>query len=176
MSTASLDDVPSGARIFLDASIVVYYFTRKSAQCRRLLSRCERRDLFGVTSVVAFNEAAHRLMMLEATQPGAVTSGDVLRKLRKRPDLVRGLRAHAAEMQRIPGWGVEVLPVDLGRSLRAAAARETTGLLTNDSLILTTMRDEGITAIATADSDFDRFDDLRVFHPTDLGAAASALA
>lgn len=176
MSTANLDDVPSGARIFLDASVIVYYFTRKSAQCRRLLSRCERRDLFGVTSVVAFNEASHRLMMLEAVQSGAVTSGDVRRKLRRRPELVRGLRSHSAEIQRIPGWGIEVLPVDLGRCLRGAAVRAEAGLLTNESILLATMRDEGITALATADSDFDRFDDLQVFRPTDLGEAVSALA
>ncbi len=176
MSTANLEDVPTGARVFLDASIFVYHFTERSTQCRRLLARCERRDLFGITSVVAFNEAAHRLMIIEAVRSGAVSPGNVLRKLRRRPELVRGLREHVAQMQFVVAWGIEVLPLDLGRSLRAAAARESAGLLTNDSLLLTTMREERITAIATADADFDRFDDLQVFHPTDFGDAAPALA
>jgi predicted nucleic acid-binding protein len=176
MSTASLDDVPSGARVFLDASIFVHHFTERSAQCRRLLGRCERRDVFGVTSVVAFNEASHKLLIAEAIRSGAFPPGGVLRKLRRRPELVRELRVHVIEMQRVSAWGIEVLPVDLGRSLRAAAARETTGLLTNDSILLATMREETITTIATADSDFDRFDDLQVFRPTDLGSAAPTLA
>lgn len=176
MSTASLDDVPSGGRVFLDASIFVHHFTERSAQCRRLLGRCERREVFGVTSVVAFNEASHKLLIAEAIRSGVVASGGALRKLRRRPDLVCGLRVHVAEMRRVSAWGIDVLPVDLDRSLRAAAARSTTGLLTNDSILLTTMRDEAIVAIATADSGFDRFEDLKVFRPTDLGAAAPALA
>ena len=176
MSTASLDDVPSGVRIFLDASIFVYHFSERSPQCRRLLKRCEQREVVGVTSVVAFNEASHRLLILEAVQSGVVSSGKVLRKLRRRPDFACQLRLHVAQMQCVPAWGIDVLPLDLGRSLRAAAARGTTGLLTNDSLLLATMTDEAIRAIATADSDFDRFEDLKVFRPTDLGAAAPALA
>jgi predicted nucleic acid-binding protein len=79
-------------------------------------------------------------------------------------------------MQCVPAWGIDVLPLDLGRSLRAASARETTGLLTNDAILLATMRDERMTAIATADLGFDRFGDLQVFRPTDLGAEAPALA
>ncbi len=176
MSTASLDDVPGGARVFLDASIFIYHFSERSSQCRRLLKRCEQREVAGFTSVVAFNEASHRLLILEAVQSGVVSTGNVLRKLRRRPDLACQLRLHAVQMQCVPAWGIDVLPVDLGRCLRAAALRESTGLLTNDSVLLATMRDEGMTAIATADSDFDRFDDLRVFRPTDLGAAWPALA
>jgi predicted nucleic acid-binding protein len=176
MSTASLDDVPSGARVFLDASIFVYHFSERSLQCRRLLRRCEQRDVVGVTSVVAFNEASHRLLILEAVQSGVVSSGNVLRKLRRRPDLACQLRLHVVQMQCVPAWGIDVLPLDLGRSLRAAAARSTTGLLTNDSLLLATMTDEAIRAIATADADFDRFGDLQIFRPTDLNAAAPALA
>jgi predicted nucleic acid-binding protein len=89
---------------------------------------------------------------------------------------VRQLREHVVQMECVPRWGIEVLPLDLSRSLRAAAARPSTGLLTNDSLLLATMTDEAIKAIATADSDFDRFADLQVFRPTDLGAEAPALA
>jgi predicted nucleic acid-binding protein len=162
--------------VFLDASIFVYHFTQRSAQCRRLLERCERRDVFGVTSVVAFDEASHRLMILEAVQSGLVSSGGVLQKLRRQPDVACRLRDHVANMQLVPAWGIDVLPVDLGRCLRAAASQASTGLLTNDSVLLATMKDETMTAIATADSDFDRFDDLQVFRPTDLGSAAATLA
>jgi predicted nucleic acid-binding protein len=176
MSTSSLEEIPAGGRIFLDATIFVYHFASGSAQCRRLLERCERREVFGITSVVAFNEASHRLMMMEAVRSGLVSSGGVPRKLRQRPDLVRRLRDHIWQMQCVPAWGIEVLPVDLGRAVRAADLRLATGLLTNDSLMLATMRDERVSAIATADGDFEHVDELQVFRPTDLDLGAPALA
>ncbi len=64
-----------------------------------------------------------------------------------------------------------MLPVDLGRCLRAADVRAETGLLTNDSIIVATMRDAGLTAIATADGDFERVEGVQVYRPTDLGIA-----
>ena len=176
MSTSSLEDLPIGQRIFLDATIFVYHFFSGSTQCRRLLERCERREVFGVTSVVAFNEATHRLMTMEAVRSGLVNPGSVPRKLRQRPDLVRKVRDYIWQVQSIPTWGIEVLPMDLGCCLRAMDIRAATGLLTNDSLIVATLRAEGLTAIATADADFERVDDLQVFRPTDLGSAAPALA
>jgi predicted nucleic acid-binding protein len=176
MSTSSLDDIPAGQRVFLDATIFVYHFFSGSAQCRRLLERCERKDVVGLTSVVAFNEASHRLMTMEAVRAGLVSGGAVPRKLRQRPDLVRQLREHVWQMQCIPAWGIDVLPVDLGRSLRAADVRLSTGLLTNDSLIVATMRDESVSIIATADGDFEQVGELQVFRPTDLDPGAPALA
>jgi predicted nucleic acid-binding protein len=176
MSTSSLEDVPSGVRVFLDATIFIYHFFKESPQCRHLLERCEQRDVLGVTSVVAFNEATHRLMMMEAVRSGLVTPGGVPRKLRQRPDVVTKLRDYIWQVQSIPTWGIDVLPVDLGRALRAADVRSATGLLTNDSIIVATMQDEGLAAIATADGDFERVDGLQVFRPTDLGSAGPALA
>lgn len=176
MSTASLEDVPSGKRVFLDATIFLYHFFGQSAQCRQLLHRCEQREVQGMTSAVALNEASHRLMVMEALRSGVVTPGDVPRKLRERPELVRSLRQHVEDLHSIPGWGIEVLPVDLGRSLRAADLRLSVGLLTNDSIICQMMREEGISAIATADVDFTRVEGLKVYRPTDLGSARPALA
>jgi hypothetical protein len=48
------------------------------------------------------------------------------------------------------------------------------GLLTNDSVIVATLRDAGVSAIATADRDFERVDGLQVFRPSDLDLAAPA--
>ncbi|HEY3381902.1 MAG TPA: PIN domain-containing protein [Vicinamibacterales bacterium] len=176
MSTSSLDDLPGGERVLIDATIFVHHFFRDSVQCRRLLERCERREVVGITSVIALNEATHRLMAMEAIRRGLVAGGAVPQKLRKRPDIVRQLSEYVWQVQCIPTWGIEVLPVDLGRCMRAMDIRSATGLLTNDSLIVATMRDAGVSAIATADGDFARVEGLEVFRPTDLGSAAPALA
>jgi predicted nucleic acid-binding protein len=175
-TTSTLEEVPAGCRIFLDAGVFIYHFHRASAQCRVLLERCERGEVRGVTSVIAVLEATHRLMMAEAVRAGHVTPGGVARKLRERPEVVRSLTEYRRQVESIPHWGVQVLPVDLGRCFRAADERAAHGLFTNDSIIAATMRDAGVTAIATADRDFERVDGIQVYRPTDLGAAAPALA
>ena len=176
MSTRTIEDIPPGQRVFLDSTVFIYHFGGQSPQCRRLLERCARREIAGVTSVADFNETCHRLMMMEAVHSGAVSGGGVLRKLRERPDVVMGLRRHVAQLRSIVSWGIEVLPIDISCALRAADLRATTGLLTNDAIILATMRDERVSAIATADRAFERVEGLQVFPPTDLGQAHPALA
>lgn len=175
MAGWTLDDVPAGHRVFIDATIFLYHFARASEQCRRLLERCERHELSGVTSVVPLAETTHRLMLMEAAAEWKNPSG-ALRRLREHPELVRACHRYNLAAATIAGWGIEVRPVDLGTCLRAAEVRAADGLLTNDSLIVATMRDIDIDAIATADTDFLRVAGLRVFRPTDLDSGAPALA
>jgi predicted nucleic acid-binding protein len=175
-TTSTLEEVPAGCRIFLDAGVFIYHFHRESTQCRVLLERCERGEVRGVTSVIAVLEVTHRLMMAEAVRAGHVAPGGVARRLRERPEVVRSLTEYRRQVESIPHWGVQVLPVDLGRCLRAGDVRAANGLLTNDSVMLATMRDAGLTAIATADRDFERVEGIQVFRPTDLGQASPALA
>jgi predicted nucleic acid-binding protein len=176
MTTSTFERVPAGCRIFLDAGVFIYHFCCESAQCRHLLERCERGDVLGLTSVIAVLEVTHRLMMAEAARSGRISRGGVARKLRERPDVVGTLREYRRQVESIPRWGIQVLPADLGRCLRAADVRTETGLLTNDSVIVATMRDTGVTAIATADRDFERVEGLQVYRPTDLGTAQPPLA
>jgi len=42
------------------------------------------------------------------------------------------------------------------------------GLMTNDSVTVALMRKLGLTAIATADADFDNLSALRVYQPGDI--------
>ncbi len=90
--------------------------------------------------------------------------------------MVRQLRIYGVQATDIATFGIEILPADLGVSLRAAEFRERFGLLTNDSVIAATMRDAGVTAIATADRDFERVEGIQVYRPSDLGEASLALA
>ena len=87
-----------------------------------------------------------------------------------------GHEDYRRQVESIPQWGIQVLPVDLGRCLRAADVRAETGLLTSDSIIVATMRDAGLTAIAAADRDFERVEGLQVYRPTDLGLPDRTLA
>jgi predicted nucleic acid-binding protein len=176
MAGLTLEQLEPGTRVFVDSSILLYHSFRKSDQCRRFLGRCERHDCFAITSVVVLLEVTHRLMAAEAVAAGLVPRRQAVRSLQERPDVVRQLRVYGVQATEIATFGIEILPADLGVCLRASEFRERFGLLTNDSVIAATMRDVGVTAIATADRDFERVEGIQVFRPSDLGAAAQALA
>ncbi len=176
MTGSSLDALPPGTTVFLDSPVLLYVFSASSAECRALLRRCEEHAITGVTSTVVMAEVCHRLMAFEALSKGLMPPGGVGRKLRSRPDVVRQLTEYREYLQRIPLVGIDVLPLDVRLFMGAADVRAETGLLTNDSIIVATMRDAGVSAIATADRDFERVEGIQVFRPTDLGAAAPALA
>ena len=176
MAGWTLEQLERGTRVFVDSSVLLYHFFRKSDQCRRFLRRCEAHDCFATTSVVVLFEVTHRLMAAEAVAAGLVPRGQAVRSLQQRPDVVRQLHVHSAQAAEVATFGIEILPADLGVCLRAGEFRERFGLLTNDSIIVATMRDAGVTAIATADRDFERVEGIQVFRPTDLGTAAPALA
>lgn len=164
----TLDAVVSGTRIFLDSTIFVYHATGASPECRTLLERCESGDLSGVTSVVVLAEVAHRLMTVEAVAAGLVSGKDVVKKLRAKPEVVRGLRIYQDHVERIPLMGVDVLPIDLSVLLRSADIRRQHGLLVNDSLVVAVAQAAGIKTLASADADFERVKNLRLYRPSDL--------
>lgn len=164
-----LDAVPSGTRLFIDSSIFIYHFTGASRDCRVLLERCEGGDVKGLTSVIVVAEVAHRLMMMEALARGLVRGTNLARKLRERPEVVRKLRVYQEQVERIPLMGIDVVPVDLKTLVRSAQLRNRYGLLMNDSLVATAAREEQVAALASADQDFGRIENLQLFQPADLG-------
>ena len=172
MVSSTLDQIPPQTRVFVDAPIFIYHFTGLSEECWRLLERCESAELDGVTSSVVVAEVAHRLMMVEVVADGRVTPGNVARKLRRRPDLVRGLRRYQDQVERIPLMSVEIVPVDSGTILRSARVRSEHGLLVNASLVVTSALDHEATALASSDRDFETVSPLALYRPADLPSGA----
>jgi predicted nucleic acid-binding protein len=168
MDFSTLEQVRAGTRIFIDAPIFIYHFTGTSAECRAFLRRCEVGEMQGVTSVVVLAEVTHRLMMVEAVMKKLVSPGNVAQKLRKRPDVVRELSSYQEQVAKISSMEVEIVPLDLPVFAAAGALRRGHGLLTNDSLLLSTARGLEISALASADRDFGRIDGVTLFCPGDL--------
>jgi predicted nucleic acid-binding protein len=168
----SLPEIPAGTSVFLDATIFLYHFTGVSPSCRSLLASCEAGRLHGLTSTVAVAEVTHRLMTIEAVARGLVAPGNVVKKLRERPEIVRQLSLYQDQSEKIPWMGVEVVPLDRRLLAISAPLRTRYGLLTNDSILLATALEHGIVAFASADRDFERVDTVQLFYPTDLEKAA----
>jgi predicted nucleic acid-binding protein len=168
MASSTLDDVQDGTRIFVDASVFIYHFSGVSAECRTLLERCERGEIKGVTSTLVMAEALHRLMMIEAVASGHVSPGNIAKKLRKKPQIVRKLHLYQEQVEKIPLMGIEIEPADLQLVLHAAPLRSRYGFLTNDSLIAATLGEQGLEAIASGDRDFARLAGVELFSPSDI--------
>jgi predicted nucleic acid-binding protein len=168
MASSTLDQIEGGSRAFIDASIFIYHFTGASRECQRLLESCETGRIAGFTSVTAVAETAHRLMMIEAVAKGLVSPGNAVRKLREKPEVVRRLHLYQEQIEVIPLLGITVLDLDTEVLTAAAGLRNRYGLLINDSLLAATAIQEGIEVIASADSDFERLNELKLFRPADL--------
>jgi predicted nucleic acid-binding protein len=165
----TLESIAATTRIFLDSTIFIYHATGTSRECRGLLERCEAGDVAGVTSVVVLADVAHRLMLIEAVAAGLVSGKDVVKKLRSKPAIVSRLHVYQEQVERIPLMGVDVLPLDIGTMLRSAHVRRQYGLLVNDSLVVAAARGSGVGHLASADPDFKRVKELKVYQPGDLG-------
>jgi predicted nucleic acid-binding protein len=164
----NLEDVPQGERIFVDANIFIYHFSRVSPVCRSFLARCESKQLEAVTGTHVLLEVSHRLMILEALHQGFIAGGQPARKLKEKPEIVKGLSDYNLAVRQIPHMGVRVRAVTPSFVKESETVRLQYGLLTNDSVSVAMMRKLRITAIATHDSDLVNIDDLRVYRPQDI--------
>jgi len=163
-----LPELPAGQTVFIDANIFIYHFTGLSRECSGFLERCERGDLWGVTAVHILLEVLHRLMMIEAVTRKLVTSGNVAKKLRKRPDVLKQLADYQTQTETILEMGIEVTGLTADALKISHPYRQRDGLLVNDSLTAAVMEAEGISDIASGDLDFISVEELRVYSPLDL--------
>lgn len=113
-------------------------------------------------------EVLHRLMMIEAVTKKLVASGNVAKKLRKKPGVVKRLADCQAQTEAILEMGIEVVGLTSDALKISHPYRRRDGLLVNDSLTAAVMEAEGILDLATADPDFTRVKGLRVYSPLDL--------
>jgi predicted nucleic acid-binding protein len=164
---ASLDTLPSGSDVLIDANILVYGLTGKSAQCRAFLERCSREEIIGVTVFETVNDATHQFMKTEATDKGLCAS-KAMTFLSQHPEQVKLLTDYWTNTQKLLALNLLFLPLEKAIVEAAQPERVAAGLLTNDSIIVATMREYGITKLATNDHGFDTVARITVFSPTDV--------
>lgn len=167
MPAASLGSIASGSNVFINAMVFVYGLQEQSWQCRDLLDRCAEEDVCGVTTLDVVAEATHKLMLLEAVAKEIITISSAA-KLRERLREVTKLSEYWMQAESILSMNIILLSTDEARHRHADVVRSSDGLLTNDSLIVATMREHGLTLLASADHDFDHIYGLTRYSPTDL--------
>lgn len=163
-----LGDLRDSDNVFIDANIFIYHFGGQSAACKTFLERCARRELLGYTSTPVLAEVLHRLMVAEAIQRGLVTAKTAVKQLKEDPNLVKKLIKYHQDVGKLCEMNLVILSFTLEILNRSRDIREREGLLTNDSLVVAFMHDQGLTKLATGNSDFDRLHGLEMYKPTDL--------
>ena len=86
-----LIEIKAGSEVFVDSNIFIYHFTGVSDECSDFLSRCEREELIGMTSVNVILEVLHRLMMVEAVSKNIVKPPNIVKKLNKSPQKIQDM-------------------------------------------------------------------------------------
>jgi predicted nucleic acid-binding protein len=164
---ASLDTVPNGTDVLIDANVLVYGLSAKSAQCKTFLERCSREEITGVTLLETVNDATHQFMKAEALQKG-LCARQAMNYLSTHPEQVKLLTDYWTNTQRLLALNLLFIPLELDMVQGAQPERVDAGLLTNDSVIVAAMREYGISQIATYDHGFDAVKRITVFSPTDI--------
>ena len=160
-------DLVRGESLFVDANTFVFHFQPHPlfrSSCTDLLNRVNLQEFSAYTSTHVLGEVAHRLMTLEASvRFGWPTK--IVNRLKRNPAAVQQLIHFRSALQRIPQMGIQVLPITTPFVDDAAGISQSTGLLTNDAMIVAVMRANGLTNLASNDGDFDRVPGLTRYAP-----------
>ncbi len=163
----NLDELRNGARVLIDANMLIYGIRLSSLQCRSLLARCESGALEGIITTGILAEFSHRRMIQEAQSRGLVGSNPA-RALGENRSILRSLSGYADEVRDLLGGGLfveSILPEDFHLALEF---QQKFALLTNDSLNLAVARRLGLSELATADKGFDSAQGFIVYKPNDI--------
>ncbi|MGP0064787.1 MAG: type II toxin-antitoxin system VapC family toxin [Isosphaeraceae bacterium] len=161
-------DLVNGDSVFLDANTLIYYFgphPQFGPACHQLVHRIENQELLGSTSTHILTEVAHRLMTFEAATLAGWSSGQVTRRLRQQPATIQNLAGFRVAIESIFNSRIQILSIPAPLILSAVALSQQIGLLSNDALIVAVMQANGLTKLASHDSDFDRVPGLTRYAP-----------
>jgi len=167
-SMPSLPSVPIGSYVFIDANIFVYGMNGRSVQCRTFLERCASEELIGISLFEIVNEATHQFMLAEARGKGMIPPNGTPRDLNQNWRVIPTLSDYWAETERILELNLLLFPTHDELVRNAHPERNRACLLTNDSMILSCMRELEIDCLATNDGGFNRAPGITVFSPNDL--------
>lgn len=161
-------DIPAGAALFVDANPFLYYFGSHPGfgpACKQLFEGIERQEINGFTSSHVLSDVAHRMMTLEATATLGWPHTGIANRLKRHPAEVQNLTRYRQALDEIALIGIQVLPVSGQLVSLAADVSRQFGLLSSDALVVTVMRQHGLTHLASGDADFDRVPGITRYAP-----------
>jgi predicted nucleic acid-binding protein len=164
----TFDDIVEGSYLFLDANVFIYYAEPHPTfgpACRQLLLRIENHELQRFTSSAILASVAHRIMTLEAAALFQRPMQGIVGWLKRHPAEIQRLSRHKQVIDDLSLMSIQMLSVSNSQVSLAAELSGQFGLLTDDALVVTVMRQHGLQALASHDPDFDRVPGLIRYAP-----------
>lgn len=161
-------DLALGAAVFVDANTLVYHFSQHpqlGPPCTALLDRIERQEVEAYTTIHVVSETAHRLMTLEAISLFNWPQANIGNRIRTHPAEVAKLTDFRRAVEQLVQSKLRFLEYTPPMLATATALCQQIGLLINDALIVAVMQANGLTNLASNDTDFDRVPGLTRFAP-----------
>ena len=169
MPVQPLRNIPNGTNLFLDANVLIYGLSGKSAECRQLLERCSREEVTGISMYEVVNNATHRFMLMEVHSKGLINNPKP-KDLKGNCAVIRQLTDYWQKTMRLLSLNLLLIGLDEPMVRAAELERQQGCLLTNDSMIISCMRNWGIGMLATNDGDFEPVAGITVYKPNDVVA------
>jgi len=104
-------------------------------------------------------------MVIEASALPGWTGGRVLNRLKQQPAVVQQLTHFQIAVEAVLQSNIRVLAMPGILASTAASLSRQYGLLTNDALVLSLMQHEGVSHLASHDTDFDRVPGITRYAP-----------
>ena len=161
-------DLGVGDSVFVDANILIYLSGPDpvfGAACQQLMKSIDNQQLHGFTSTHVLAEVAHQLMIIEASTLPGWTLGKVKQRLQQQPTVVQQLTLFRRAIETVLQSNLRILTLAPALLGDAVVLSQQHGVLTNDALTLSVMQANGLTKIASADTDFDRVPGLTRYAP-----------
>ncbi len=161
-------NLATGDALFVDANILTYHFephARWGMPCTQLLQGIENQQLVGYTSSQVIGEVSHRLMTIEAHKLLGWPIAGIGNRLRTNPTEVRKLGLFRTAVEKLLQSKLQILLASPALLAAGVALSQHLGLLTNDALIVAIMQAQGLSRIASSDTDFDRVPGLTRYAP-----------
>ena len=161
-----LSEIPSGERIFIDTNIFLYSafgHPTFDLACKEFLKRVQKCEITGFSSDSVLNEVFHKLMVAEVADNLDLDGRNAVSIIKKRPELIEGLKNVWAEMELIKSFNIVVLSGSAFPEFIEVSKRYK--LMATDAVHIAYMHAFEINSIATNDNDFERVEGLKLWKP-----------
>jgi predicted nucleic acid-binding protein len=161
--------IEPGTTIFIDANILLYAVSIHwkfgiSAKC--LLDSINDGKYNGITSVLVCNEVFHKSLIAEIVERENISPVSVSICLKEDPELVRESTKAWAAIEKIKQINhLKIVGIDESIFELALRYSKKYALLSNDALHLATMKQEGVSTMASNDRDFSGVEWLEIWRP-----------
>ena len=165
MSRSALSALPSGEKIFIDSNILTYHLLKDPLHgkiCKEFLRRLENREFDGFISPIIVSETLFNFIKADIVVDYRVKPKEVVPFLKANPEAITKIDFRSA----LDLFSLfSILPLSESEVEGSYKAIRDYALLTNDAFHVATMKQRGITNIATNDPDFERVNWITVWKP-----------